>query len=78
MRVLCKPVPEFKNTIPRTRAFTYVQIKFVLYKADGEEYSISQLSGGQKTLVGLAFLCALACYRKFPFYLLGKLTITSL
>ena len=50
-----------------------MQIKFVLYKVNGEETSISQLSGGQKTLVGLAFLCALACYRKFPFYLLGEL-----
>ena len=58
--------------VPFSNAWS-TQIKFVLYKVNGEETSISQLSGGQKTLVGLAFLCALACYRKFPFYLLGKL-----
>lgn len=52
--------------------FTGVQIK-VNFRGEGESYLMSQLSGGQKALVALAFIFAIQRCDPAPFYLFDEI-----
>lgn len=60
------------STANALETFTGIQIK-VNFRGEGDSYLMSQLSGGQKALVALAFIFAIQRCDPAPFYLFDEI-----